>query len=297
MGDALIAAIERLFVLLQRFLPQHLLSRMMYRLARVRWTPFKNLFIRVFVWLAGVDLSEAASPRPGDYPTFAAFFTRELRPGLRPLPEDHNSIASPVDGTISEIGKLDGGRVLQAKGLDYTAEALLTDTSLAAQFNNGHFATVYLAPHQYHRVHMPVAGSLRETRYVPGRLFSVADYTVRRIPGLFTHNERLVCIFDSPQVDSPDSPIALVMVGAMLVSCIETVWAGELQSPRGRSVVTQPHTGIELARGDEVGKFNMGSTVILLFPPGRIAWRDDLRAGDDLLMGQALGTLGGTLRR
>jgi phosphatidylserine decarboxylase len=284
MGSALITLIERLLVLVQHFLPQHLLSRMMYWLARVRWAPFKNLFIRVFVWLAGVDLSEATLPRPGDYPTFAAFFTRELRPGLRPLPEDRDAIASPVDGTISEIGRLDGDRVLQAKGLDYTAEALLTDAALAAQFNNGHFATVYLAPHQYHRVHMPATGTLRETRYVPGRLFSVAEYTVQRIPGLFTRNERLVCLFDSPL-----GPFASIMVGAMLVSSIETVWAGELQAPRGRKVVTQPHSGVELARGDEMGRFNMGSTVILLFPRDRIVWRDDLAAGHELLMGQPLG--------
>lgn len=284
MGDGLVEVVERLLILVQPFLPQHLLSRMMGWLARVRWTPFKNLFIRVFVLLTGVDLSEAVLSRPGDYPTFAAFFTRELRPGLRPMPEDARAMASPVDGTISEIGILEGDRILQAKGMDYTAEALLTDASLAAQFKNGHFATVYLAPHQYHRVHMPVAGSLRETRYVPGRLFGVADYTVREIPELFARNERLVCLFDSPH-----GPFASIMVGAMLVSSIETIWAGELQPPRHRKVVTQSHTGIELARGDEMGRFNMGSTVILLFPPGCVEWRDDLRAGDPLLLGQALG--------
>lgn len=286
--NALIRLVQRLLVLIQHVLPQHLLSGFIYRIARIRWRWFKNVYIHVFIAVAGVDMSEAASQRVTDYPDFATFFTRELRDGARPLPAESGAIVSPVDGTVSQIGRLEDRRLLQAKGMHYSAEALLGAEHRAAAFRDGGFATIYLAPHQYHRVHMPVDGVLTETVHVPGRLFSVAEYTVELVPDLFARNERLISIFQTPA-----GPLALVMVGAMLVSSIETVWAGELKAPRGVTAETYPPETVTLRCGQEMGRFNMGSTVILLFGAGRANWDSRLQAGSGVLQGQKLGEFSG----
>ena len=209
-------------------LPHHAISRLTYRLTRIQTPWFKNLFIRWFAWQFEVDWNEALYQRPQDYPHFNAFFTRPLREGARPIAGDAATVICPADGHISQIGAISEDAVFQAKGHEFSVTALLGgDSSRAQPFRNGSFATVYLSPRDYHRVHMPLAGKLRETVYVPGRLFSVAPHTTRTVPGLFARNERLVSIFDTNA-----GPMAVVLVGAINVAAIETVWAG---------LVTPPH--------------------------------------------------------
>ena len=271
-------------------LPHQLLSRVIRSATRwqARWwkDPLISLFIRHF----RVDMSSAEHPAAGDYPDFNSFFTRALQSGARPLPDRPQAIASPVDGCVSEAGDITDGRLLQAKGRDYSLTTLLGgNAERAAPFQGGKFVTLYLSPRDYHRIHMPVDGRLLETTYVPGRLFSVAPHTVRAIPGLFSRNERLVTLFDTPA-----GPMAMVFVGAIFVSCMETVWAGVVNPSLGQALETRRygtpgHTPVELARGAEAGRFNMGSTVILAYGPGRVNWSDDLKPGLPVRMGQVLG--------
>jgi phosphatidylserine decarboxylase len=271
-------------------LPHQLLSHLVRRAtrSRVRW--WKNLLIKRFISAFGVDMSEALKPDPNAYPDFNSFFTRALRDGSRPMPDDSHAIACPVDGTISQFGAIHADRMLQAKGHDYSLQALLGgERECAAQFHNGHFITLYLSPRDYHRIHMPLAGRLVQTTYIPGRLYSVAPHTTRAIPGLFTRNERLVCLFDTVH-----GPLAVILVGAIFVSCMETVWSGVV-NPRMR-MTTQTRryerpadSPADLAQGAELGRFNMGSTVILLFGPDRIAWQNDLCAGTPVRTGEILG--------
>ena len=260
----------------------------MYRFMRIRWRPFKNLQIRAVSRMVGVDWSEAASRDLDDYPHFNAFFTRELKPGARPVDRSEGTLVSPADGRISALGHLQGDQLLQAKGHAYSLHRLLADDPACATLRGGSFLTVYLSPRDYHRVHMPLAGALLRTVHVPGRLFSVAPYTVREIPRLFARNERLACIFETAV-----GPVAVVLVGAMLVSGIETVWAGEVCPPRALSVAREDHVlgAPAFEQGDELGRFNMGSTVIVVLPPGAAQWRPDLRAGAELRMGQRIGLL------
>jgi phosphatidylserine decarboxylase len=238
-----------------------------------------------------VDLSEAASTELASYPHFNAFFTRALKPGARPLDPDPAAVLMPADGHISQCGRIDGDRIFQAKGHAYTAAALLGDAAAAAAFHDGVFATVYLSPRDYHRVHMPLAGRLRETRHVPGRLFSVSPRTVDEVPGLFARNERLVCLFDTDH-----GPLAVVLVGAMLVSGVETVWGGVEIPPYAKTTVTRDFRGVAptvaLGRAAELGRFNMGSTVIILMPKG-FSLDPRLVAGLPVRMGQRLGALPG----
>lgn len=268
-------------------LPQHAISRIVLRATRARNRYWKNALIHGFVRTYQVDLEEASETDATAYPDFNSFFTRALRPGTRPLPEDTATITCPADGTISEIGRLDGASLLQAKGRRFSVSALLGgDAELAARFHGGHFVTVYLSPRDYHRVHMPACGELRSMIHVPGRLFSVAPHTVRTVARLFSRNERVVSLFDTEH-----GPLAVVLVGAICVASIETVWAGVVTPPRGRRLQRwdyPPHRH-RLARGAELGRFNMGSTVIVLFGPGQIAWQEDLQAGQSVRMGQALG--------
>ena len=300
---------DRLFVAMQHVLPQHFLSRLVLRATRVRLRPFKNLLIRGFVRHFRPNMDEAVQPNPRLYPSFNAFFTRELRPGARPTDIDPGALVSPVDGTISQIGRLDGSRLLQAKGHDYTLEALLDGApDWVERFKGGSFATLYLAPYNYHRIHMPVAGTLRAAWYVPGHLFSVNAVTAAAVPGLFARNERVVCAFeegtgtgtvglDRPRTVGPDGPpgFAMVLVGALFVGSIATVWHGDVtpHSPRQRAElpVTAGKVPLKLSKGAEMGRFNMGSTVILLLPPGRLEWLPRLQPGTRIEVGRMLARL------
>jgi phosphatidylserine decarboxylase len=233
-----------------------------------------------------IDLREAAQPDPFAYPSFNAFFTRALRPGARPLAGGGRDLVSPVDGTLSQLGWIRDGQMLQAKGLHYTAAALLADESAATRYAGGGFACIYLAPYNYHRIHMPLAGRLTATRYVPGQLFSVNAATARTIPGLFARNERVVCEFETEL-----GALAVVLVGALFVGSIETVYAGEINPPpaRGGTVrAIEQGLGTRIERGEELGRFNMGSTVIVLLGNGATRFTDGLVPGATLRLGQAL---------
>ncbi len=290
------AAGDRLYGVLQHLLPQRLLTAIAYHVTRVRARPWKDWLIRWFIGRFGVDMSEALDPDPGAYTDFNAFFTRALHPGSRPLAGDDDTVVCPADGTVSAIGSVRADTLLQAKGRHYSLRALLgSDDARARPFLDGHFATVYLSPRDYHRVHMPASGRLREMIYVPGRLFSVNFTTARAIDALFARNERLVCLFDSEL-----GPMALVLVGALNVAGMETVWSGPVTPPHGRRVrewrYDDDSSAVRLARGAEMGRFNMGSTVVVVFANGRVAWRDDLTAASAVRMGEALGRVPATRR-
>lgn len=276
-------------VTLQRLVPQKLLSRLVLAATRWRLRPWKDLLIRTIARVYRIDVGEAASSNLADYPHFNAFFTRALKPGARLLDPDPAAVLMPADGRISQLGTLVGDTILQAKGHDYSATELLGDAALAAPFVDGRFATIYLSPRDYHRVHMPLAGRLRETLHVPGALFSVSPGTVAEVPALFARNERLVCLFDTDH-----GPLALVLVGAMLVSGIETVWGGVEVPPYATTVVRRDFGGVrpsvDLGRGAELGRFNMGSTVIVLIPKD-FSLDPLLRAEHPVRMGQRLGWL------
>jgi phosphatidylserine decarboxylase len=278
----------RIFVAMQHLLPQHLLSRQIHRLARCRMKPVKNALIGAFVRHFRPDMSDAADPEPRDYPSFNAFFTRSLRPGSRPSDPDPRALVSPVDGTVSQIGRLEGSSLLQAKGHHYSLEALLGGASgWSERFAGGSFATLYLAPYNYHRIHMPATAALRAAWFVPGRLFSVNAATAAAVPGLFARNERVVCAFEEGSLG-----FALALVGALFVGSIATVWHGEVTPCRPRRARQLPiDTGRaprRLDRGGELGRFNMGSTVILLLPPETAAWLPGLQPGSLVRVGQTL---------
>ena len=270
-------------------LPHRLLSRIVRSLARCRIRPLKNILIAVFIRSFDVDLSDAEQPSGSAYPDFNSFFTRALRPGVRPVTPLPQALACPVDGFVSQAGALDRDRIIQAKGHDFSLIRLLGgDAQRAAPFTDGRFATLYLSPRDYHRIHMPVTGRLLETLYIPGRLFSVAPHTTRAIPGLFARNERLVCVFETAT-----GPMAMVLVGAIFVACMETVWEGVLR-PAGTSIRVRSYPRgndrqWEFRRGDEMGRFNMGSTVILLHGPGQAEWNPGLAANQSIRIGQLLG--------
>ncbi len=278
---------ETAFVALQYLLPQHALSRLTGALARSTLPFLKNWLIERFIAAFGVDMREAAQPEPRAYPHFNAFFTRALRPGARPVDVAPEAIVSPADGAVSQAGEITGGRILQAKGRDYTAAELLADPRDALLFEGGSFATIYLSPRDYHRVHMPCGARLTFMRYIPGDLFSVNAVTAASVPSLFARNERLVCRFETAH-----GPMAMVLVGAMVVAGIETVWTGPV-APAGRSVLSidleSPSTSRELAKGAEMGRFQLGSTVILLLPRGAARWATGFSAGAPLRMGQRIG--------
>jgi len=284
------AITERLFVAVQYLLPHHLLSRTVGWLARSRTPWIKASFINVFIRRFKVDLSEAEIENPHDFATFNAFFTRTLKPGARPIAAGADRLASPADGTVSQLGKLQGNDLLQAKGRYYSLLELLGgDETLAGQFSNGHFATIYLSPLDYHRVHMPCDGTLRETRYVPGRLFSVNTVTTAAVPRLFARNERLICVFDTAA-----GPMAVILVGAMIVAGIETVFAGQV-TPQSTTITHSDYRNrqaIALPKGGELGRFLLGSTVILLFPEGQARFADALGAGSPVRMGEDIGIFG-----
>jgi phosphatidylserine decarboxylase len=275
---------SRLFVWFQYLLPQHALSRLVRAATRIRVAWFKNWIIRRFLQLYSVDMSEASQSDPFTYGSFNEFFTRALKDGARPIAGDAAAIASPVDGCVSEAGTIDRGQLLQAKGRRYGLSELLAEQPWASRFEGGSFATIYLAPFNYHRVHMPLRGTLRETVYVPGRLFSVNAATARLVPDLFARNERVLTLFDSSA-----GRFALVLVGALNVGSMATVWAGDI-TPAARRVVTRiPGPPMTLEKGAELGRFNMGSTVILLFEANRARWQPQVHAGSVVRLGQSLG--------
>ena len=276
----------RLFVWFQYLLPQHGLSRLVLSATRVRTRWFKNCLIRGFLKLYRVDMTEAAENDPYRYASFNEFFTRPLKIGARPIAREDDAIVSPVDGCVSEAGTLDGDRLMQAKGRCYRLSELLAAQPWASRFEGGSFATIYLAPFNYHRVHMPLRGTLRETVYVPGRLFSVNTVTVRHVPQLFARNERVLTLFEAGQ-----GSFAVVLVGALNVGCMATVWAGDITPAARRAIARIPSAPTMLEKGAELGRFNMGSTVILLFEPNRIRWAPEVRAGSEVRLGRPLGVV------
>ena len=273
------------FILLQHILPQHALSRMAGKLAASTRPWVKDQLIRRFVAAYDVDLSDAVRGI-GDYASFNDFFTRELRNEARPLADTVDFILSPADGAISQLGTITGGRIFQAKGRDFTAEELLAHgPDIAQRFEGGQFITIYLSPRDYHRVHMPAAGALQSTAYIPGELFSVNALTAAGVDRLFARNERLACLFDGVA-----GSFASVMVGAMIVAGIDTAWPHRFAGHAGQ-LVREDFGGdaVILAAGDEMGRFYLGSTVVLLFEPDQVGWLDGLKPGDPVRMGQAIG--------
>lgn len=269
-------------------LPHRVLSSLARRLAYSRNPRLRRWLIDTVVRRFGVDLAEAAESDPAAYDSFNSFFTRALRQGVRVAEADPRALLMPADGRISQCGAIESGRILQAKGRWFTAAELLGDAGAAAVFDGGAFATVYLSPKDYHRVHMPWDGTLLETVHIPGRLFSVGPAAVRAVPRLFARNERLVCHFDTGF-----GPMAVVMVGALLVSGVETVWSGVEIPQYGRSVVVKDYrgAGIELPRFAEMARFNYGSTVIVLLPPGVAELAPGLGPESPVRLGQRLATL------
>lgn len=266
----------------QYLMPQHRLSRLVGQLAASTTPWIKNTFIQKFAARYQIDMSEAAQPDLSQYDSFNAFFTRALKPGARPIAGDDHTVACPADGAISQIGSIAEDRVFQAKGHHYRLADLLASEQDADTYMGGQFATVYLSPRDYHRVHMPLAGTLTRTVYVPGDLFSVNTRTAATVPNLFARNERLVCHFDTAV-----GPMVVILVGAMIVASMETVWGG--LEPIGNTIRVREHQGVQLARGAEMGRFLLGSTAIVLFPEGAIAWEADFTAGSPTRMGQQLG--------
>ncbi|WP_369692018.1 archaetidylserine decarboxylase [Spiribacter salilacus] len=282
--------ISRLFVSVLGLLPQHGISRVIHALARWRWSPWKRLLIGSFIRLYPVDLTEARASDPAEYPSFNAFFTRELRDDARPLATAPDRIISPVDGAVSEFGNLSGNRLLQAKGVDYSLQALLAgDDTLAKPFVDGHFATLYLSPSDYHRVHLPINGTLQRMLHVPGRLYGVSKPVVQHLPGLFARNERVICEFSSAA-----GRFMLIFVGAIGVGSIETVWEGEITPPRGERIRSWDYRQhpVGFAAGDEIGRFNLGSTIILLFEKNQVIWDAGLSVDAPVRLGMPIGRLG-----
>lgn len=272
-------------MLLQHLLPKQALTAFAGVVAGWHGGHSTTALIRWFVRRYGVDMSEAENPDPAAYASFNAFFTRALKPGLRPLADAQ--LVCPVDGAISQFGGIDGQKIVQAKGRDYSATALLGgDAALAAHFHGGHFATLYLSPKDYHRVHMPCAGRLLRMAHVPGALYSVNPVTARGVAGLFARNERVVCVFD----DVDGRPFAMVLVGATIVGSMATVWHGVVNPPRP-GVVREwryEERPVELAQGAEMGRFLLGSTVVMLFPPGPLRFADRWAPGAPVRLGQAM---------
>jgi phosphatidylserine decarboxylase len=278
--------VDRLLTLPQYLIPQHFLSVAMHALTRSEVAWFKNAFIKFICWKFKVNLDEAASQQLSDYPSFNAFFTRQLKSGVHQIDSEH-TVVSPVDGAISQIGAISQGYVVQAKGRSYSVNELLgNDESLAAQFAGGQFATIYLSPRDYHRIHMPLAGKLKAMRYIPGKLFSVNPRTARTVPRLFARNERVVTVYETEF-----GPIVLVLVGAIFVGSMETVWAGQITPPYGKMIQNWEYddsSALEFEKGQEMGRFNMGSTVVMLLPPNGPRWLASLSPEQAIRLGQAM---------
>ena len=272
---------QQLFIQAQKVVPQHRLSRVVGKIAASENPLEKTAGIAAFKTKYGIDMSIAEQTNALKFKSFNDFFTRGLRTGVRAVDADSTAIVSPADGAISQLGKIENGDVFQAKGQKFTVENLIADPQLAEPFKNGEFATVYLSPRDYHRVHMPFAGTLTETLYVPGELFSVNQTTAENIPGLFARNERMVCLFDTEL-----GRMAVVLVGAMIVAGIETVATGKVK-PSGRIEMNQHNLFLE--KGAELGRFYLGSTAVILFEENKMQWDEKFKANSTVLMGEALG--------
>ena len=284
---------DKVKIALQYMLPKHLLSRLVGKLAAAQAGALTTAAIKWFIKQYEIDMSEAAKSDPEAYKSFNAFFTRALKDGIRPLCQDNNIMVHPVDGAVSQLGPIEEGRIFQAKGHHYSSLALLgNQADDAARFDGGDFATIYLAPKDYHRIHMPVTGTLSKMTYVPGELFSVNPLTARNVPGLFARNERVVAIFETAS-----GPLAMVLVGATIVASIETIWAGTVTPPAGKKVFTwdYPTEGpeaITLEKGAEMGRYKLGSTVVMLFAKDAIdEFVDGVEPGAVTRMGQAFAKL------
>jgi phosphatidylserine decarboxylase len=277
------------FVAVQYLIPQAFLSRLVGAIARSPWGFIKNPFIEKFIRRYGVDMSLALEENPRAYANFNAFFTRALKPAARPICTGVDTLCCPADGAISQLGEIKQGRIFQAKGQDFSVLELLGgQADLAQAFTDGLFATVYLSPKDYHRVHMPCAGELQRMVHIPGDLFSVNTVTAQQVPRLFARNERVVCYFSTAY-----GPMAVVLVGAMIVASIETPWAGVV-APVRNQVLTFHYThapSVSLAKGEEMGRFLLGSTAIVLLPKGAARWREDLTEGSPVVMGELMAQL------
>lgn len=275
-----------LFVVMQYFLPHHLISRLVSKVANARMDLIRLPLIRWFIRHYQVDLSESEIGDYHRFENFNAFFTRALTEDARPINDEPGALVSPVDGTISQVGDIKDGRIFQAKGIDFsTVELLGGDEQLAKIFSNGRFSTIYLSPRDYHRIHMPISGVLTDMIYVPGRLFSVNPATTDQVPRLFARNERVVCMFNTEH-----GRMAMVLVGAMIVASIETVWAGEITPVRPRIVRHRygEQEPVSLARGQEMGRFKLGSTVVLLHEDAAMQWLEDKVAGTPVRLGEKI---------
>ena len=278
---------DNLFVLLQYLLPQHPISRLIHWFVRLQIQWLKNLVGRWFIRHFNVNMTEAVEEDITSYQDFNGFFTRALKPEVRPLASEANAVLCPVDGAVSQAGFIEGDAIFQAKGHRFSLQTLLGgSTSGQNMFKDGLFATLYLSPRDYHRIHMPLTGTLKEVIHVPGRLFSVNPVTTRKVPGLFARNERVACLFETAH-----GLMGMVLVGAINVASIETAWQGVITPPAGKHIQSWNYSDkdIELKAGEEMGRFNMGSTVILLFPPNRVEWDNSLMAEAPVRMGELIG--------
>ncbi len=281
---------KRVYLTLQKVIPQHFLSGCIFSLMHSDLRPFKNFLIKQFIKHFNVDLSTAVKNSPDDFIHFNDFFVRELTPQARPIDSSPTSLISPVDGCVSQIGKIHQERLFQAKGHHYFLSTLLAgDQAMTETFENGQFATLYLSPKDYHRIHMPVDGVLKKQIYVPGDLYAVNPITVENISGVFARNERTIFYFDTP-----NGPMVLIMVGAIFVGSMETVWQRALITPPYEKEIIREEfdtDSISLIKGEEMGRFNMGSTVILLFPDNQMTFSKNLMERSPVQMGQAIGEI------
>lgn len=277
---------------LQHLIPQHLLSRVIGCVAASKIPWVKNTFINRYRKHYAIDMSESLYTQTNDFKCFNDFFTRALKPGARPIVDAEDAIVCPVDGTMYQLGKIDANTILNAKDHRYDIASLLGGNKDFAQlFHNGNYAIMYLAPTNYHRVHMPLMGELKEMIHIPGKLFSVNNASATAIDNLFARNERLACLFDTNI-----GPMAVILVGAMIVASIETIWAGTMSPTRRKHIRTWRypslnHNPIELNKGDEMGLFKLGSTAIVLFPPNKMRWKAGLEPGSELRVGEQVGTI------
>ena len=286
-NDLSVTLWDRIMTLPQYLIPQHALSVLMHKLTRCEQAWFKNMFIRFIIKKYKVNISEAITSDLAAYPSFNAFFTRELRAGARAVAGGEGVVVSPVDGAISQQGPIKAGQIIQAKGRQYSVlELLAGDQELANQFESSQFSTIYLSPRDYHRIHMPLAGKLKKMIYIPGKLFSVSPRTARTVPKLFARNERVVTVFETEF-----GPMVLVLVGAIFVGSMETVWQGQITPDYGKKIEQwdyQDEQAIILQKGEEMGRFNMGSTVVMLMPEQCQQFLAEFEAGSTVKMGQAL---------
>ncbi len=270
-------------------LPHHFLSHIVYQFMRIKNPQVKDLQITMMAKAFNINLSESKLKAPDAFPDFNSFFTRELREGVRKFEDGEAMLCSPVDGKVSQMGDIDGSSIFQAKGHSFTLQKLLGDDQvLASNYLNGKFATIYLSPRDYHRIHMPCSGKLKRIIHIPGRLFSVAPYTVTTVPGLFARNERVACVFDTEFGE-----MIMILVGAIFVSSMDTVWTGTITPPGAKKVteidLSNAQRSLDIEKGEEMGRFNMGSTVILLFPKDKVTLNDRLSAGSTLRLGNGIG--------